>query len=86
MDHLDQAVCPCQWGPTTWCTNGQHDRCRAHTVTTPETYLATGPDGDVITTQGRPIQVWLADRTCRWVCPCTCHTTPATEPIQPTLF
>lgn len=24
----------------------------------------------------REAQVWLADRACRWQCPCTCHTTP----------
>uniref|UniRef100_UPI0005925736 hypothetical protein n=1 Tax=Nocardiopsis potens TaxID=1246458 RepID=UPI0005925736 len=27
-------------------------------------------------------QVWLADRVCRWVCSCGCHTAP-TEPPRP---
>ena len=29
--------------------------------------------------------VWLADRVCRWVCSCGCHTAPA-EPVQEALF
>lgn len=33
-------------------------------------------------------QVWLADRVCRWVCPCTCHTAPPEPgpPLQLDLF
>lgn len=82
----DLVVCPCQWGSTTWCTNGQHDRCRAHTVTPPETYL-TNTSGDIVHNHhGHPVQVWLTGRTCQWRCPCTCHTTPTTEPTQTTLF
>ncbi|MFB4312901.1 DUF6248 family natural product biosynthesis protein [Actinomadura sp. 21ATH] len=30
-------------------------------------------------------QVWLADRVCRWICPCDCHTAPA-GPQQLDLF
>lgn len=31
----------------------------------------------------RLAMVWLADRTCRWRCPCSCHTTkPAYEPVM----
>lgn len=36
-------------------------------------------------------QVWLADRVCRWVCPCNCHAAlpaprPAPRPAQDALF
>lgn len=33
-------------------------------------------------------QVWLADRVCRWVCPCSCHTAPPEPgpPLQLDLF
>jgi hypothetical protein len=29
--------------------------------------------------------VWLADRVCRWICPCDCHTAPP-APVQDALF
>ncbi|WP_367128294.1 DUF6248 family natural product biosynthesis protein [Saccharothrix sp. HUAS TT1] len=34
-------------------------------------------------------EVWLADRVCRWRCPCTCHPPPPprlTRPVQLDLF
>ena len=82
-------LCACQYGPTTSCREGQHQRChRAEPLRSDETYIlkrggiypayfaepyahktdtsATGP-------QFTPAaQVWLADRVCRWVCPCDC--------------
>ncbi|WP_242890179.1 DUF6248 family natural product biosynthesis protein [Actinomadura litoris] len=36
---------------------------------------ATGPRFEQIA------MVWLADRVCRWACPCTCHTASA-APVQ----
>ena len=69
--------CPCQWGPTGHCHQGRHTTCRAHIVTLPETRLWT--------TTGYGTAVWLADRTCRWQCPCECHTAPL-EPEQLDLF
>lgn len=74
-------ACACQWGPTAHCHHGGHGRCQAHEVVTCETYL-TYADGTVVLDSG-PVEVWLADRTCRWVCSCTCHTT---QPVQAALF
>jgi len=82
-------LCACQYGPTTSCREGQHQRChRAEPLRSDETYIlkrggiypayfaepyahktdtsATGPQFT------SAAQVWLADRVCRWVCPCGC--------------
>jgi hypothetical protein len=37
---------------------------------------ATGPRFE------RAALVWLADRVCRWVCPCTCHTAPPPQQLD----
>lgn len=59
--------CPCQWGPTGHCHQDRHGTCGAHVVELPET--------DIWTTGLAPAApVWLADRVCRWQCPCECHT------------
>ncbi|WP_017585499.1 DUF6248 family natural product biosynthesis protein [Nocardiopsis ganjiahuensis] len=82
--HPDQPpACACQWGPTGHCHHGDHDRCQAQQVTVSETYL-THADGTVVLDPA-PVEVWLANRTCRWVCSCTCHTQPA-QPVQTALF
>lgn len=58
----------------------------------PETYV-TNPRGYVLglpkgTLSGaepdRTAKVWLTDRRCRWICPCSCHT--AAEWRTDTLF
>lgn len=82
-------LCACQFGLTHYCRIGQHGRChRATPQPSSETWVcdraqhpchfkkpfrhlsrtsATGPRKD------RSAAVWLADRVCRWLCPCTCH-------------
>lgn len=81
-------ACPCQWGPSSYCLHGRHGRCRSDAPSTyPETWI-TDADGRVWGLAHQQVQVWLADRVCRWVCPCGCHTAPAApvEPVQLDLF
>jgi hypothetical protein len=79
-------VCPCQWGATGHCEQGRHRSCRAEEVAgpRPEAYL-TRADSTCVMDRGDPVQVWLAGRPCRWMCPCECHTAPA-APVQGALF
>lgn len=96
-------TCACQSGPTWHCTNDRHDQCaRATALPRWEAVICdrtgiypvyhaephrhptpsiTGPRRE------RVAQIWLADRTCRWVCPCTCHTgaRPAAAPEPETV-
>lgn len=81
--------CACEYGLTSWCQNGQCERChRAEPQPGPAGYVCgrTGEDpmyfGEpyehpTISATGRhKTQVamfWLADRVCRWICPCSCH-------------
>lgn len=82
-------ACACQYGLTTLCRIGKHDEChRATPLPDNETSVldsaerqryfkkpyrhlvrtsATGPQ------RTRDALVWLADRVCRWLCPCECH-------------
>jgi hypothetical protein len=85
-------ACACDYGLTTSCREGQHNRChRGEPLRSSETYIlrrggiypayfaeeythktdtsATGPQFT------SAAQVWLADRVCRWVCPCDCEHT-----------
>lgn len=85
-------ACPCESGPSWHCRHGAHGSCRSTTpsrsaetsITTREgrvtvfpgpyvhpTPTATGPQ------RTADAQVWLADRVCRWVCSCPCHTETA---------
>lgn len=88
--------CACQDGLTTFCRNDEHDECHRSTPLhdaetsicrrggVPATFKksfrhkaltsATGPH------RTRYAEVWLADRVCRWRCPCECH------PKQMTFF
>lgn len=81
--------CACQYGLTTLCRIGAHGAChRATSLHSAETTIcwrgdrpahfkkpfrhkaltsATGPR------RSRYAEVWLADRACRWRCPCDCH-------------
>lgn len=95
-------TCACQYGMTTWCQIGQHDRCHratpqishetvvckpggtypalfAEDFEHPDCTSVTGPHSTCLAL------VWLADRVCRWVCPCACHTAPA-APVQLDIF
>lgn len=80
-------VCACQWGPTAHCHHGDHDRCHgpAHEVEDSETHL-TYADDTCVMSGGRPIPVWLADRTCRWTCACDCHTAAPAVTAELTQF
>jgi hypothetical protein len=95
------STCDCQFGATQWCQTGRHDRChRAEPLVSCATMIlrrgglypasfteefthptpsATGP----VTTS--LAQVWLADRRCRWVCPCECHA-PEPDPREVLAF
>ncbi|MEU0492584.1 DUF6248 family natural product biosynthesis protein [Nocardiopsis sp. NPDC006139] len=77
----DAAVCACQWGPTGHCGAGAHHQCVARVVETCETYLTTR-SGACILDAGVPVPVWLADRVCRWACPCDCHTSAPARTVQ----
>ncbi|WP_449060612.1 DUF6248 family natural product biosynthesis protein [Planomonospora algeriensis] len=90
------ASCSCQSGPSGWCLGGQHGRCQATSgLPHPETYITL--KNETVVSFAVPYehptfsavgahrqafaQVWLADRTCRYVCPCLCHTAPP-GPVQ----
>lgn len=94
------ALCACQSGPTTHCRWGEHARChRAAPQRVCETWvlrrdggvahlrdLYTHPTVSITGTwRTATAMVWLADRTCRWVCGCECHSAPA-PPRQVALF
>ncbi|WP_372672625.1 DUF6248 family natural product biosynthesis protein [Amycolatopsis kentuckyensis] len=69
--------CACQYGVTGHCaSNDGHEECQfAKPDATPqrssETWI-TRKDGTVI----NGAEVWLADRVCRWSCPCECGHKP----------
>ena len=80
--------CACQYGPSTWCVQGDCRRCQAaDDLPFPETYIANkraqvltfpvpyAPPCRSATGQqiSREAAVWLADRVCRWRCSCPCH-------------
>lgn len=92
--------CACQYGASNWCQMGQCGQCRradpldvyatavvrrkGHPAFFAEPFQhptrdACGPK------HSRTAMVWLADRVCRWVCPCRCHAMPA-APVQLGLF
>ncbi len=84
--------CACESGRTSWCVEGKHGRChRATPMPHYETVITTKSEQvtefaasfthPTVSATGwrceRVAMVWLADRVCRWVCPCECHTAPA---------
>lgn len=87
--------CLCQSGRTHMCANNEHDRCDLGTLTDwhtiirrPDDTVAQFPEpyrhpteSDLGAAYERSAFVWLADRVCRWQCPCDCghH-----NPNQPT--
>lgn len=73
-------TCACHWGMTQHCLNGNHDRChRATPQDFPATYI-TDANG-CVPLDTTTAQVWLADRTCAWRCPCSCgHPPPEPKP------
>ncbi len=68
-------LCACQAGPSGHCFAGRHHQCQFTRTETrrglvvSESWL-TARDGSALE------PVWLADRTCRWVCPCDCRHVP----------
>uniref|UniRef100_UPI003F490739 DUF6248 family natural product biosynthesis protein n=1 Tax=Amycolatopsis sp. CA-096443 TaxID=3239919 RepID=UPI003F490739 len=75
--------CACQWGASGHCGRGDHQACAAasapQTKASSETYL-TRTSGTVV----NGAEVWLADRVCRWTCPCDCgHRTASESPCAP---
>jgi hypothetical protein len=89
-------VCPCAYGPSTWCLHGSCAECtQPEAVAFPETHV-TDKAGRVLHAAGfresHPM-VWLADRVCRWRCSCDCHATASAAPmgsspcyVQPALW
>jgi hypothetical protein len=87
----NDSFCACQYGTTTQCCDGHHDQCRRITpLRFPETYVCA-PDGQRVMSfaeqyahpaesatgmnESAHAMVWLADRTCQWLCDCGCgHT------------
>jgi len=73
-------TCACQDGPCPPCRlRGLHGSCYARSAIAdnglpyPETEV-WDRDGLPIYRDGSPVRVWLADRTCRFQCPCSCRT------------
>lgn len=79
--------CSCQSGMSTWCQNGKHEEChRGTALPNCEAFITNRRDQvlyfpepykhPTVTATGAhrtsAAQVWLAHRTCRWVCPCKC--------------
>jgi hypothetical protein len=80
--------CGCQSALTTWCQEGGHGRCnRAEPMPEYETVITNKAEQiaqfaslfahPTLSATGwhheHVAMVWLADRVCRWVCPCECH-------------
>ncbi|MFD8533857.1 DUF6248 family natural product biosynthesis protein [Streptosporangium canum] len=90
-------ICACQSGPTWHCSNDMHGQCnRATPLTAWEDLICdrtgiypvhhaephhhptpsiTGPRRE------RLAMVYLADRICRWICSCGCHTGVRPVPV-----
>jgi hypothetical protein len=81
-------MCACQHGLTSYCKTDQHEQChRADPQAHHDGYITNRRDQVLYLTEAyehpttsatgphyeRAAMVWLADRVCRWVCPCTCH-------------
>lgn len=94
------STCLCQNGRSHACGRGQHKQCPDplrswHTIIRrPDNTVAQFPkpyqhrtESDLGADYERSAFVWLADRVCRWQCPCNCHTAPAlSTPVQLDLF
>jgi hypothetical protein len=94
-------TCACQHGPTGFCLQGSHRRCNRDTalprwealicdragiypVSFSEEFQHETPG--LIPHRERLAMVWLADRICRWRCPCDCHAAPRRAVEQLDLF
>lgn len=94
----DRTTCPCQGSPSGHCDHGNHEQCprtwgwHRHGQPDPDTYI-TNSRGLVAVARGvASAAVWRTGRACRWLCPCTCHTTvtalfdpPAREAPRPSV-
>lgn len=69
--------CACLSGPCGACDRGDHHRCMSRDrapIPSPAAYV-TDRNGFVSNAANVCPDVWMVDRTCRWVCPCDCRTT-----------
>jgi hypothetical protein len=97
--HVHACACqwgPTQHCKTSNHTACRHNTLAPHQVQ--ETYVC-GSDGDTVLSfterftyptgsavgpkRSAAAMVWLADRACRWRCPCGCHTTTGVAPVPP---
>ncbi|MBA9005855.1 DUF6248 family natural product biosynthesis protein [Thermomonospora cellulosilytica] len=74
-DRCHRVTSQIAWATVICGRDGVHPLLFAEDYKHPCRASATGPHPTAL-----PL-VWLADRTCRWVCDCTCHTEPA-PPVQ----
>lgn len=90
--------CSCQYGASQYCERGEHGRCHVGKgLPSCEAFITDKADRvlylpaefayPTLTATGarptRAAQVWLADRVCRWACPCPCHSpADAIEPVE----
>ena len=78
--------CSCLLGLCGPCGRGECRRGREHddclNIRRPAAFYG-GPEGHLLNRAGfvRGPAVWLADRTCRYRCPCTCWTEPPANPL-----
>jgi hypothetical protein len=83
--------CGCEGGLTGHCDAGRHQKCSAGEArVTVEGWITTSSSTVLDSVGG---QVWLADRTCRYRCPCDCHDgkvpplpAPAREDVAPDAY
>jgi hypothetical protein len=96
--------CECQRGACHQCKRGVHERCMGRPRQSREGMICdrTGVHPAIfatpykhVTVDGSPhptpvAQVWLADRVCRWVCPCghpaQAEPVAAPEPARPVRY
>lgn len=84
---VDFWKCACQWGLSAWCQPGDgHHWCGPQESRPQWETLICEPSGvhpvrSPAMGEQRLAVVWLADRTCRRICPCACH--PLTYQLVP---
>jgi len=64
---LAAQVCDCMAGVCSMCRAGCHKNCDRKTRPQPEWWIQNRPLDYI-----HPTAVWLADRACRSLCPCSC--------------
>lgn len=81
----------CEWGPSSWCKAGKHERCehrpdgaQAAGHTTPECYLTiparagrgVSKDRREVVSDATGLPMALIEPSHTWRCACSCHETP----------